>query len=128
MRHVDVGSTPPGLDRVGRRQNYERVVLRAPIRVVYDSPAGVRRLTGELIGITETGCAVRAYAQLETDLAGRLEIDVAGGGALWLPIVTRWTQPNGHGWTLGLDFDRPTTEKREAIRTLLRRHQLVPVR
>ncbi len=111
-------STHVGPDPLMRRQRYERVPVHIPVRVVSDSPNGIRTVNGELLGMTETDCAVRVYAKVEPNLAGRLDIE-ANEQTVRLVVRARWTQPQSHGWTLGVDFDHPNAEKRDTIGRLL---------
>ena len=52
-------------------------------------------------------------------MAGRVNLDVEGK-ALWLPVITRWAREDSHGWTVGCEFDRPTAEKQELLKSLLK--------
>ncbi len=127
MRRVDVGSTPTGLDPVRGREHYQRLVLAGSVRLVCDSSSGLRTLLGDLMGLTETRALLRVYAEPDVGVPGRLEINM-GGNACWLPVITRWAQPTGHGWALSVDFDRLTAEKRAVVRGLVHQHQIATAR
>jgi len=119
MQDSEIGFIPTGL---ARAHHYQRVVHSTPIRVVCDSSFGLRPLLGDLMGITETRCLLRVYAEPDVGVAGRLEINTSGS-VLSLPIITRWAHSTGRGWALSVDFDRLTSEKRGAIRNLVRQYE-----
>ena len=102
-----------------RRQRQEdRVRLGGSVRLLVDTPTGLRTATGQVIDLSEGGCAIRVQRIVEAELAGRVLVEVARK-AIWLPIVTRWVRRDLHGWVVGCQFDRPTPEKARAIRSLL---------
>src|SRR5689334_699831 len=92
MQDSEIGFIPTGL---ARAYHYQRVV-HTPIRVVCDSPSGLRPRVGELVGIAETRCLLRVYAEPDIGVAGRLELN-ASGSVLSLPIITRWAYATGRG-------------------------------
>lgn len=104
-------------DERPRRQK-ERIRLGGNIRLLIDTPAGLVTTTGQIIDLSAGGCAIRVHRKVESNLVGRVHVEVAGK-AMWLPVTTRWVRSESHGWTVGCEFDRPTSEKQLAIRTLL---------
>jgi hypothetical protein len=120
MRRAPATDFPILPDAVVRHTRYERTPLRAPVRVIYDSASGLHSLTGQLVGLTETGCALHLYVAFDTAVAALMLIDL-DAGALGLPIVTRWRQPVREGWRLGADFDGLTPEKRAKLRRIIKR-------
>ena len=127
MHATDVHSKRSGLDLLIRRERYQRVMIAGSVRLVCDSSSGLRTLLGDLMGLTQTRCLLRVYAEPDLGVAGRVEINMANT-ACWLPIITRWTQPTGDGWALAVEFDRLTPEKRAVIHTLVREHQITTAR
>ena len=96
-----------------------RVRLAGSVRLLADAPDGLVTMHGQLVDLSEIGCALRAQKPLGINLVGRVCLDVAGK-ALWLPVVTRWVGPAaGGGWTVGCEFDRPTREKQQILRALV---------
>jgi hypothetical protein len=71
-----------------------------------------------MLDLSEGGCQLRLRRRIDADLAGRVNLDVEGK-ALWLPVITRWAREDSHGWTVGCEFDRPTAEKLELLKSLL---------
>jgi hypothetical protein len=119
MRRAHATDYPILPDAVVRHTRYERIPLRAPVRVLYDSESGPQSRTGQLVGLTETGCALHLYVAFDTTVAALLLIDF-DTGALGLPIMTRWRQPVRQGWRIGADFDGLTPEKRATLRRTIK--------
>jgi hypothetical protein len=93
-------------------------VVGGIVRVLIDTSDGLVTASGEVIDLSEGGCAVRIHRQVEPHLPGRVKVEVAGR-TLWLPILTRWVRADSRGWLVGCAFDRPTPEKQHAIRALI---------
>ena len=127
MDATEVDSKASGLGLLPRRERYQSVVLAGSVRLVCDSSSGLRTLLCDLMGLTETRCLLRVYAQPDVGVAGRVEINM-GNTACWLPIITRWTQPTTNGWALAIEFDRLTPEKRVLIHALVRERQIATAR
>ena len=89
------------------------------MRLVVDTDDGLVTTRGQLMDLSEGGFAVHLTRPIDTRHAGRISLTVAGK-AIWFPMVTRWSRPGPGGWTVGCEFDRPTPEKQQAIRSLLR--------
>jgi PilZ domain len=92
------------------------------VRLLLDTPDGLITTIGQILDVSEEGCALRTHRPVEAHVAGRVSVQV-GGKATWLPIRTRWSRPDSRGWTIGCEFDRPTPEKQHAIRALLKQRQ-----
>jgi len=103
-------------ERPRRRQ--ERVRLGGSVRLLVDTRNGVVSTAGQIVDLSEGGCAMRVHRRVDPGLLGRVHVEVAGT-ALWLPVMTRWNRADTHGWTVGCQFDRPTSEKQHAINALL---------
>ena len=88
--------------------------------MMVDTPSGLRVATGHLIDLSEGGCSIVSKTHVDANLAGRLQVTVAGT-EIWLPALTRWVRSDSRtsGWLVGWSFDRPTDEKQRAIRELL---------
>lgn len=100
------------------RRQQKRVQLGGSVRLLIDTPHGLLTTTGQIIDLSEGGCAIRIHRPVEANLAGRVNVEIAGK-ALGLPVLTRWTCADSRGWTVGCQFDRPTPEKQRAIRMLI---------
>jgi hypothetical protein len=100
------------------QRKYERVRVAGYIRMMVDSSAGLQMATGRLVDLSEGGCAVFLKHRVESRVAARIQVEVAGE-VLWLPVVTCWARGDARGWTIGCVFDRPTPEKQRAIRALV---------
>jgi PilZ domain-containing protein len=88
------------------------------VRLILETRNGLQALSGYVLDLSASGCALRLHAQVEPNLAGRIQISI-GDREIWLPIVTRWARQDSRGWTVGAEFDRPTTEKQELVRRLV---------
>jgi PilZ domain len=100
------------------RRLQKRIQLGGDVRLILDTPAGLITTAGQIIDLSEGGCALRVHLPVDAQMVGRVHVEVAGK-KLGLPIVTRWTRADSRGWTVGCQFDRPTAEKRQAIRALM---------
>jgi hypothetical protein len=100
------------------RRKYERIRVGGSVRMMIDTPDGLRMGAGHLVDLSEGGCAISTKTRIDGRAAGRIQVEV-GGVQLWLPVVTCWTRSDARGWTIGCSFDRPTDEKQRAIRALV---------
>jgi hypothetical protein len=82
--------------------------------MVVDHPSGLISVSGRVVSLSEQGCELRLHRHIEAYLVARVNIE-----GVWLPVLTRWVRDDGHGWTVGCQFDRPTPDKQRAIRSLL---------
>jgi hypothetical protein len=105
--------------RDGRPQRQQkRTRLGGTVRLLVDTPDGLTSTDGQIIDLSEGGCALRLHRPIDAHLPGRVHVVVARQ-AIWLPIITRWARADFRAWTVGCQFDRPTPEKQQAIRTML---------
>ena len=101
------------------RRRHERIRLGGSVRLMLDTSDGLRTACGQIVDLSVGGCAIRVHRIIDTDLAGRVQVDVAGN-SMWLPVITRWVRADSRGWTVGCEFDRLTPEKHRLISVLLR--------
>ena len=106
------------------RRRHERIRLGGSVRLMLDTSDGLRTACGQIVDLSVGGCAIRVHRIIETDLAGRVQVDVAGK-SMWLPVITRWVRADSRGWTVGCAFDRLTPEKQQLISALLRERRAV---
>jgi hypothetical protein len=100
------------------RRKQKRVQLCGSVRLLLDTPDGLVMTDGQIIDLSEGGCAIHLHRPIGPNLAGRVHVKLAGR-TLGLPVLTRWTRADARGWTVGCQFDRPTAEKQHAIRALI---------
>jgi len=108
------------------RRKQKRIQLGGRVRLLIDTPNGLITTDGQIIDLSEGGCAIRIHRPVEANLAGRINVEVAGK-ALGLSVLTRWARADSRGWTVGCQFDRPTPEKQHAIRVLLLERRRITV-
>jgi hypothetical protein len=101
---------------------HERVRVGGSVRLLLDTPTGITTRVGQIIDLSEGGCAVRVYKPVSADDSGQIQMEV-GGGTLTLDIVVRWARNDNHSWRVGLVFDRPAGPKRAFVRDLLERRR-----
>jgi PilZ domain len=100
------------------QRKYERIRAAGCVRLMVDTAAGLRTISGHLVDLSEGGCAILTQTRIEAHNAGRVQVEV-GGMQIWLPVVTRSVCCQGRGWRIGCAFDRPTAEKQRAVRALV---------
>jgi hypothetical protein len=100
------------------RRQHERIRLGGSVRLMVDTPDGLRTATGQIVDLSVGGCAIRLHRCVDAALAGRVHVEVAGK-AMWLPVITRWVRGDPRGFTVGCAFDRLTPEKQKAVGSLL---------
>jgi hypothetical protein len=103
----------------GNRRRHVRVPFTGRVRLMLETPSGLAALSGYIIDISVSGCALRLYAPVQAHVAGRVQLSIRGAD-VWFPIVTRWARSDSRGWTIGAEFDRPTPEKQELLRRFIR--------
>jgi hypothetical protein len=110
----------PGPEPRGPREpvTEPRRPIHGSVRVLVDTPEGLVGAAGQVVELSEGGCTIRVRRRFDPEFRGRVNIDVAGK-ALWLPVIIRSAREDHDGWTVVCDFDRPTPEKLEALRSLL---------
>jgi hypothetical protein len=106
------------MQRERPRRKQKRIEFGGRVRLLIDTPNGLITTDGQIIDLSEGGCAIRIHRHVDANLPGRINVEVAGK-ALGLPVRTRWARADSHCWTVGCQFDRPTPEKQHAIRALI---------
>src|SRR5262245_876975 len=96
------------------QRRHQRVAVRGKVRLVADTPEGLVTLTGDLIDLSVSGCAIRVHAQLEPRGEARLELQVAGR-LVWVPGHIVWTRTRERAWIAGVRFDRLVPEKQSLL-------------
>ena len=107
-----------------QRRRHPRVSVNGRIRIVADTPDGVVTLTGKIIDLSVSGCAIRVYGNLAPDREARLELEV-DGQQVWVPAQIVWTRTRDRAWTVGVKFEDLVPEKQSVIMQLVadrRRH------
>jgi hypothetical protein len=101
-----------------RKRQHERTRLGGSVRLLIDTPDGLRTAGGQIIDLSAGGCAICLHRSVQAQLVGRVHVEIAGK-AIWLPVVTRWVRADARGWIVGCAFDRLTDDKQRAVRALL---------
>jgi len=107
-----------------QRRRHTRVAVNGRVRIVADTPEGVVTLTGKMVDLSVSGCAIRVYGNLEPQREARLELEV-DGQRIWVPGQIVWTRTRDRAWTVGVKFDRLQPDKQSVIIRLVgerRRH------
>jgi|SRR4051812_37943477 hypothetical protein len=99
-------------------RKYERIRAAGSVRLMADTSDGLRVASGQLVDLSEGGCAILTQTRIEELAAGRVQVEV-GGMQIWLPIIVRAVRCQGRGWRIGCAFDRPTDDKQRAVRALV---------
>jgi hypothetical protein len=110
-----IGTSSPELQQ---RRRHPRVAVAGKVRLVADTPDGLVTLTGNVIDLSVTGCAIRVHARLEPRGEARLELDVHGR-RVWLPGHIVWTRTRERAWIAGVRFDRLVPEKQALLLKLV---------
>ena len=97
-----------------QRRRHPRVAVNGRVRIVADTPDGVVTLTGKMVDLSVSGCAIRVYGNLEPNRAARLELEV-DGQHVWAPGQIMWTRTRDKAWIVGVQFDRLVPEKQSLI-------------
>lgn len=96
----------------------DRFRLGGTARLWVDASSGPVTALGRVVDLSLDGCRVRVQRRIDVHVAGRVGLDVAGT-LVWIPVLTRWVQPDADGWIVGCEFDRPTSQKQDLVRDLL---------
>jgi len=97
------------------RRRHARASVASKVQLLLETRNGLITLSGYVIDISVSGCALHIQSWIEPNLVGRVQLAL-GGQEVWLPIVTRWVRQDAKGWSVGAEFDRPTREKHEFVR------------
>jgi PilZ domain-containing protein len=108
--------------RGAEQRAHERVRVGGSVRLLLDTPTGITTRVGQIIDLSEGGCAVRVYKRVSAGDSGQIQMEV-GGGTLSLPVVVRWARDDNHSWRVGCAFDRAADPKRAFVRDLLERRR-----
>ncbi len=100
------------------QRKHERIRAAGCVRLMVDTPDGLRTDSGHLVDLSQGGCTILAQTRIEAHAGGRVQVDV-GDVWIWLPVVTRSVCCQGRAWRIGCAFDRPTAEKQRAVRALV---------
>src|SRR5436853_6711078 len=87
---------PGSLSGLNRRRHV-RVPFTASARLMLDTPGGLVTLSGSLLDISMSGCALHLNARVDAQLAGRVRLSIEGR-EVWFPITTRWVRSESRGW------------------------------
>jgi len=104
--------------KLQQRRRHPRVAVAGKVRLVADTPDGLVTLTGNVIDLSVSGCAIRVHARLEPRGEARLELDVHGR-RVWLPGHIVWTRTRERAWIAGVRFDRLVPEKQALLMKLV---------
>ena len=100
------------------RRRHPRVRLGGSALLFVDPRRGMISAKGNLIDLSEGGCRLHFRRYVESNLAGRVRLNVAGK-AMWFPVHTRHVVTVAGGWSVGCAFGRLTTKKQDRLRALL---------
>jgi hypothetical protein len=103
---------------VQQRRRHARVPVAGKVRLVADTPEGLVTLTGNVIDLSVSGCAIRVHARLEPRGEARLELDV-DGRRVWVPGHIVWTRTRERAWIAGVRFDRLVPDKQALLTKLV---------
>ena len=116
---------PSGAARtMQQRRRHPRVSVSGKVRLVADTGQGIVTLSGNVVDLSVSGCAIRVYAPLEAHKEARLELHV-DGQRVWVPGRIMWTRTRERSWIVGVQFDKMVPEKQSLIVRLVaerRRH------
>jgi c-di-GMP-binding flagellar brake protein YcgR len=106
----------PGL----QRRRHARVSVAGRVRLVADSSEGLMTVSGNVIDLSVSGCAIRIYTRLEPKHEARLELEL-DGECFWVPGHVVWTRMRDNAWMVGIRFDRLVSAKQALITRLVAR-------
>ena len=97
-----------------QRRRHPRVQVNGKVRLVADTAEGLVTLSGHVVDLSISGCAIRVHAPLESDRESRLELTL-GGESVWVPGHVVWTRRADRAWMVGVRFDRLVPDKQSMI-------------
>jgi hypothetical protein len=103
-------------------RRHERVRMAGTARVVFESSSGPTGTYGQIVDLSEGGCAVRLHRQLAVGDRGRVQLQTRAA-TVWLSIVVCSVTENDGRWIVGIRFDQPTDEKLELVRRLMQQRR-----
>jgi len=107
-----------------QRRRHARVPVAGAVRLVADTSTGVVTLSGTIVDLSVSGCAIRVHAPLEPNREARLELAL-DRERFWVPGQLVWVKTRGNAWSVGVKFDRPVPAKQALLMRLVterRRH------
>ena len=105
-----------------QRRRHERVPVVGEVRLWLDGWTGTAAIKGHILDLSAGGCSLLLRLRPDAGDLGRVQLSV-DGRSVWLPIEIRWVRADEGGWVAGAAFDRPTPEKQDLIRALIRQRQ-----
>lgn len=107
---------------VAQRRRHPRVRVAGQVRLVADSVNGLVTVTGTVIDLSVSGCAIRVHTPLEKNREARIELAV-DGERIWVPGEVVWTRIKERAWIVGIRFDRLVPTKQSLITKLVARRR-----
>ena len=104
------------------RRGDQRVRLAGNVRLLLHSPTGIATRIGQVIDLSENGCALRLYKPVAVNQIVQVELRVKGS-LLSLPAAVRWVRNDVHSFRVGCRFEHLSPERRVALNDLLRKRR-----
>jgi hypothetical protein len=101
-----------------QRRQHARVPVKGTTRLIADTPDGMVTLSGSVIDLSVSGCAIKVHVRLDPGYEARLEFSL-DGERVWVPGHIVWTRTREQGWMVGLRFDRLVPAKANLIHRLV---------
>jgi RNase P/RNase MRP subunit p29 len=101
-----------------QRRRHPRVTVAGKIRMVADSSEGLMTVTGNVIDLSVSGCAIRVFTKLEPKHEARLELEL-DGERVWVPGHVVWTRVRDSAWLVGIRFDELVPAKQSLVMKLV---------
>jgi c-di-GMP-binding flagellar brake protein YcgR len=115
-------ATTPRDGTLHQRRKHPRVAVAGKVRLVADSSEGLVILTGSVIDLSVSGCAIRVHSRLEPRREARLELEV-DRKRVWLPGQVVWTRTRDKAWIVGIRFDQLVPEKQSHVTRVVARRR-----
>ncbi len=101
-----------------QRRRHPRVSVAGKVRLVADSSEGLMTVSGNVIDLSVSGCAIRIFTKLEPKHETRLELEL-DGERFWVPGHVVWTRMRDSAWMVGIRFDQLVPAKQSLIMKLV---------
>jgi c-di-GMP-binding flagellar brake protein YcgR len=111
---------------VSQRRRHPRVNVKGGVRLVADTSHGIVTVSGRVVDLSVSGCAMRVFTRLEPEREARLELTV-DGERVWVPGHIVWIRVREGAWMVGVKFDQLVPKKQSLITRLVaerRSHRL----
>src|SRR3954469_19403197 len=82
------------------RRSDHRVRLAGDVRLILHSPAGITTRLGQLIDVSENGCALRLYKPVAVGAVAQIDFRTKSF-RLSLPAKVRWCRDDTHSFRVG---------------------------